>query len=258
MNQSSSMQIRPCMPPGQTWLALSGIDNGIHRLLKTTVSGITFPHLAHIPCQHCRVASGSVRRQASTHLSSAGMSLVQVCHHFVLFFSEGIRWAGRQTHKWHIVHVLHSFFYLWVIGSKQTWTDSFFFFFVVTCRQKYDTTHETQQSHVLLAHGLFYLCVCGLCLQWGECKLDLKSDLKVSRSVEEPLPLPLVPRFECRWFKPCAVFEVCQKKGNKKHLRLGYIYIFFKCMNFMTKLSSALSQTNMAPSTKSSATAKRI
>lgn len=54
--------------------------------LKTTVAGITFPHLLHIPCQHFGVASGPDRRQASTHMLSARMSLVQVCHWFFFFW----------------------------------------------------------------------------------------------------------------------------------------------------------------------------
>lgn len=77
----------------------------------------------------------------------------------------------------------------------------------------------------------FSATVCGVCRQQGECKLDLKSDLKVSPCAERPLPLPLTPRSERRWIRHRTGFGVCLEqewneplpKKKTKHLWLRII-----------------------------------
>lgn len=88
-------------------------------------------------------------------------------------------------------------------------------------------------------------CVCGVCWQWGECKLDLKSDLKVSPCVEQPLPL--IPRLERRSIRNRTVLETTRSPSGKRYWQLWFI-LFKEHKSFVTIINATFSKTSTVPS----------
>lgn len=171
--------------------------DAIDRLLKTTVSGIIFPHLTHIPCQHFGVASGFVRRQASTHMSSERMSLVQLCHcTFFFFFFSG---ASDELADRHIIGTLLMFCI--VSFAEQPLAAGRLALIYCLSNLPSKLRHQTRQSTVppRVARSLADSSVrlrAGYADNEGNVNWNLKSDLKVSPCVEQLLPLPLILRLE--------------------------------------------------------------
>lgn len=202
------MQIRPCIPAVQTRRALNKWRDSPASKNNCQWNNFPTPRSHSLSAFRSRVwlcqTSGVYAHVVCENVTSPGMLLI---------FFRCIRWAGRQKHHWYEVCVLQSFFYWAAIGSRQTCTDLLLVQAAVkTTAPKSAVDGPACRS---LTCGLFSATVCGVCLQWAECKLHLKSDLKVSPRVERPLPLPFLPRLKCRWTRHHTVFVVCLKKeGN--------------------------------------------
>lgn len=116
------------------------------------------------PCMHSLSAS-----QSRVWLWQTSVVYVHVvCQNVTrpgmsLIFFRGIRWAGRQTHNWHVVRVLHSFFCWAATGSRQTRTDLLFVKPAVKTAAALvklgSRRSHASLAHSSLAHSSVRLCV---------------------------------------------------------------------------------------------------